>query len=65
MRDYVRLVLVTALALALVLIVAAAMAVALWGNDGSRARVKDVLLLLLPTVGTLLGVAVAWYFSGP
>ena len=63
-RDFGRLVLVVTLALAFVLTVVAALVVALWGDESSRVRVRDVLTTLLPTETLLLGAALTWYFAG-
>jgi hypothetical protein len=64
-RDLGRLVLVVVFALAFLLTVAAALAAALWGNDASGTRSREVVTALLPTETLLLGAAVVWYFAGP
>jgi F0F1-type ATP synthase assembly protein I len=63
-RDLGRLVLAIVLGLAFLLTVVAALVVAIWGDDASRARVKEALTALLPTETLLLGAAVIWYFAG-
>ena len=63
-RDLGRLVLLVALALTFLFTVVGALAVVLWGTDGSRARLQDVLTALLPAETLLLGMAAGWYFAG-